>query len=178
MQVSATFSAAMAGDRGLFGRLTSPCSLQRSVPRWRPASWIQISPWRGVTVLDSGHRPTLEIGRNDAELQTREFRRMRLSREEVEYVASLARLGLTDEEVSKLQDQLSGILDHIAALDRLDTRAIPPTAQVISLSNVLRPDVVVGSLSRDAVLANAPRQSEGYFEVQAVLGSAEVTEQS
>ena len=96
---------------------------------------------------------------------------MRLSREEVEYVASLARLGLTEAEVSKLQDQLSGILDHIAALDTLETQIIPPTAQVVSLANVLRPDVVAGSLDRAAVLMNAPRQREGYFEVHAVLGS-------
>ena len=96
---------------------------------------------------------------------------MRLSRDEVEYVASLARLGLTDDEISRLQDQLSTILEHITALDRLDTGAIPPTAQVITLETVLRPDVVKDSLDRDAVLANAPRQTDGFFEVHAVLGS-------
>jgi aspartyl-tRNA(Asn)/glutamyl-tRNA(Gln) amidotransferase subunit C len=96
---------------------------------------------------------------------------MRLSREEVEYVASLARLGLSDDEITRLQDQLSTILEHIAALDRLDTASIPPTAQVISLETVLRTDVVVDSLDRDAVLANAPRQTDGFFEVHAVLGS-------
>jgi aspartyl-tRNA(Asn)/glutamyl-tRNA(Gln) amidotransferase subunit C len=98
---------------------------------------------------------------------------VRLSREEVEHVASLARLGLSDEELTRMQDQLSSILEHIAAINRLDTAAIPPTAQVISLSNVLRPDVVTPSLPRDAVLANAPRQADGYFEVLAVLGTAE-----
>jgi aspartyl-tRNA(Asn)/glutamyl-tRNA(Gln) amidotransferase subunit C len=97
---------------------------------------------------------------------------MGLSREEVEYVASLARLGLSDEEISSLQTQLSSILEHIAAIDRLDTDAIPPTAQVVTLSNVLRPDVVTGSLPREGVLANAPRQSEGFFEVHAVLGAS------
>jgi aspartyl-tRNA(Asn)/glutamyl-tRNA(Gln) amidotransferase subunit C len=97
---------------------------------------------------------------------------MTLSREEVEYVASLARLGLSDEEISSLQIQLSSILEHIVAIDRLDTDAIPPTAQVITPSNVLRPDVVTGSLPRDAVLMNAPRQSEGFFEVHAVLGAS------
>jgi aspartyl-tRNA(Asn)/glutamyl-tRNA(Gln) amidotransferase subunit C len=97
---------------------------------------------------------------------------MRLSREEVEHVAALARLGLSDAEITRLQDQLSSILEHIAAIDRLDTEAIPPTAQVIAMTNVMRPDVVSGSLPREAVLENAPRQSEGFFEVHAILGAA------
>jgi aspartyl-tRNA(Asn)/glutamyl-tRNA(Gln) amidotransferase subunit C len=96
---------------------------------------------------------------------------MALSREDVEHVAALARLGLTDDEITRMQDQLSSILGHIAALESLDTAAIPPTAQVISLSNVMRDDVVTPSLPREAVLANAPRQSHGFFEVHAVLGS-------
>jgi len=95
---------------------------------------------------------------------------MRLSREEVEYVATLARLGLSDDEITRLQDQLSSILEHIAAIDELNTEAIPPTAQVIALTSVMRPDVVADSLSQDAVLANAPRQSGGFFEVHAILG--------
>jgi aspartyl-tRNA(Asn)/glutamyl-tRNA(Gln) amidotransferase subunit C len=96
---------------------------------------------------------------------------MRLTREEVEYVATLARLGLSETEIARLQDQLSSILEHIAAIDRLDTDAIPPTAQVIAMTNVMRPDVVTGSLPRDAVLENAPRQAEGFFEVHAILGA-------
>ena len=97
---------------------------------------------------------------------------MILSRDEVRHVASLARLGLTEDEVGRLQTQLSSILEHIAALDRLDTAAIPPTAQVIALANVMRPDRVTSSLPRDAVLANAPRQSDGFFEVHAILGAS------
>jgi aspartyl-tRNA(Asn)/glutamyl-tRNA(Gln) amidotransferase subunit C len=98
---------------------------------------------------------------------------MLLSREEVRHVASLARLGLSDEEESRLQEQLSSILEHIASLDRLDTAAIPPTAQVVALSNVMRDDRVTTSLPREAVLANAPRQTNGFFEVHAILGGAE-----
>jgi len=97
---------------------------------------------------------------------------MRLTREEVEYVAALARLGLSEAEITRLQDQLSSILEHIAAIDKLDTEAIPPTAQVISVTNVMRPDVVTNSLPREAVLENAPRQSEGFFEVHAILGTS------
>lgn len=97
---------------------------------------------------------------------------MRLSREEVEYVATLARLGLSDSEIARLQDQLSSILEHIAAIDRLDTDAIPPTAQVIAMTNVMRLDEVTNSLPREALLENAPRQAEGFFEVHAILGGS------
>ena len=95
---------------------------------------------------------------------------MRLSRAEVEHVAALARLGLSDEEIDRLRDQLSTILGHIAALDRIDTASIPPTAQVITLTNVMRDDAERPSLPCEAVLMNAPRQADGFFEVHAVLG--------
>ncbi len=98
---------------------------------------------------------------------------MHLTREEVEHVAALARLGLSDDEISLMQTQLSAILDAIQALDALDTDAILPTAQVTSLTNVTRPDVVTDSLGREAVLANAPRHSDGFFEVLAVLGASD-----
>lgn len=95
---------------------------------------------------------------------------MRLTVADVEHVATLARLGLSAEEQSRLADQLSSILDHIAALGEVDTEAIPPTAQVIELPNVLRADEVRPSLPPDALLANAPRRRDGFFEVHAVLG--------
>ncbi len=96
---------------------------------------------------------------------------MPLSREEVEYVAALARLGLSDAELTRLQGQLSSILEHVESIDRLDTNAIPPTAQVIAMTNVMRRDVVTSSLPREAVLENAPRQADGFFEVDAILGT-------
>ena len=94
---------------------------------------------------------------------------MHLSLEEVDHVAALARLGLTDEERDRLRAQLSTILGHISALNRLNTEAIPPTAQVVALTNVMREDDVRPSLPREALLANAPRQREGFFEVHAIL---------
>lgn len=94
---------------------------------------------------------------------------MALSRDDVEHVARLARIGLTDEEVTELQGQLSHILEQFAILRRLDTEHIPPTAQVVPLRNVTRRDVARPSLPREDVLANAPRQEEGYFRIQAVL---------
>lgn len=98
---------------------------------------------------------------------------MRLTIADVEHVAALARLGLSEPEKERLRDQLSSILGHINALDELDTAAIPPTAQVIALTNVMREDEVRPSLPREAVLANAPRQNDGFFEVHTPLGGGE-----
>lgn len=98
---------------------------------------------------------------------------MQLTTADVRHVAALARLGLSDDEVERLREQLSSILDHIAALEELDTAAIPPTAQVLPLTNVMRDDVVRPSLPRDAVLMNAPRQTDGFFEVHTPLGGSE-----
>ena len=95
---------------------------------------------------------------------------MRLTIADVEHVAALARLGVTEVEKVRLRDQLSSILGHINALEELDTAAIPPTAQVVALTNVMRADEVRPSLPREAVLANAPRQADGFFEVHAILG--------
>lgn len=98
---------------------------------------------------------------------------MTLTRTDVEHVAELARLGLRDEELERLREQLSSILDHIDVLDRLDTSTIPPTAQVNVLQNVLREDEVRPSLDQAAVLLNAPRERGGFLEVRSVMGSGE-----
>jgi aspartyl-tRNA(Asn)/glutamyl-tRNA(Gln) amidotransferase subunit C len=92
-----------------------------------------------------------------------------IDRATVEYVADLARLGLTDEEIDRMQAQLSRILDAIEALRDVDTSAIGPTAQVIALENVMRDDVVTPGLSRDAGLANAPRREGDFLRVPTVL---------
>ena len=76
-----------------------------------------------------------------------------LSRSDVEHVAHLARLGLTDEELTLLEGQLNHILDQYAILAELPTDDIPPTAQTIELENILRDDVVRPSLTADDVLA-------------------------
>ncbi|HYN70102.1 MAG TPA: Asp-tRNA(Asn)/Glu-tRNA(Gln) amidotransferase subunit GatC, partial [Candidatus Eisenbacteria bacterium] len=76
-----------------------------------------------------------------------------LSRSDVEHVAYLARLGLTDAELERLEGQLNHILDQYAKLAELDTEAIPPTAQTIELENILREDVVRPSLTPEEALA-------------------------
>lgn len=98
---------------------------------------------------------------------------MSLTRNDVEHVAALARLGLTDEEKERLLQQLTVILDNIAILNTVDTSAIPPTAQVVDLANVLRDDVVEPSLSQDEVIRIAPRSRDGFVEVRAVLGGGD-----
>jgi aspartyl-tRNA(Asn)/glutamyl-tRNA(Gln) amidotransferase subunit C len=94
---------------------------------------------------------------------------MRLSREEVEHIAELAKLGLTEEEVEQFSQQLSAILEYAQMLQELDTEAIPPTAQVITLQNVMRPDQVRPSFHRESILANAPAVEKDCFKVHAVL---------
>ena len=94
---------------------------------------------------------------------------MKLDPETVEHVAMLARLGLSDEEKARLQDQLSSVLDHISVLEEVDTDAIPPTAQVIELQNILREDVPGEPLSLEEVLKNAPRSENDFIKVNAVL---------
>ena len=93
-----------------------------------------------------------------------------ISRAEVEHVAHLARLGLTDAEIDLMQTQLSRILQAIEALREVDTSSVGPTAQVIALENVMRDDVARPGLSREAALANAPRRENSMLRVpEAVL---------
>lgn len=94
---------------------------------------------------------------------------MRLSREQVEHVANLARLALTDEEKELFSEQLSSILEYAERLQALDTSDIPATASVLPLENVLRDDEVRPSLSHEDAMQNAPAQPDGYFEVPVVL---------
>ncbi len=93
-----------------------------------------------------------------------------LTRADVEHVAYLARLGLSEEELSRLEGQLNHILDQYATLAELDTDAIPPTAQTIELENILREDVARPSMPAEDVLANAPERDGDFFVVPAILG--------
>jgi aspartyl-tRNA(Asn)/glutamyl-tRNA(Gln) amidotransferase subunit C len=92
-----------------------------------------------------------------------------LSRSDVEHVAHLARLGLTEAELTRLEVQLNHILDQYAILAELPTDDIPPTAQTIELENILRDDVVRPSLPVEAVLANAPNRQGEFIVVPAIL---------
>jgi aspartyl-tRNA(Asn)/glutamyl-tRNA(Gln) amidotransferase subunit C len=93
-----------------------------------------------------------------------------LTRADVEHVAHLARLGLTDEELALLEGQLNHILDQYTILAGLDTEQIPPTAQTIELENILREDVVRPSLPVEAVLGNAAEREGDFIVVPPILG--------
>ena len=93
-----------------------------------------------------------------------------LSRADVEHVAHLARLGLTEDELTLLEGQLNHILDQYAILTRLDTEHIPPTAQTIELENILREDAVTPSFPAVEILGQAPQRDGEYFVVPPILG--------
>lgn len=97
---------------------------------------------------------------------------MPLSRQQVEHIADLARLGLSPEEVERFREQLSAILDYAAILQRLDTDGVPPTAHVMGMQNVMRADIAGPSLPVDDVMANAPSRRDDYFCVPPVIGEA------
>ena len=94
---------------------------------------------------------------------------MSLTRAEVQYIAELAKLQLTEAEEALYQEQLSDILNYIQRLNTLDTGAIPPTATVLPLRSVMRDDVSRPSLPVDEVLANAPARAGDSFEVRVIL---------
>jgi aspartyl-tRNA(Asn)/glutamyl-tRNA(Gln) amidotransferase subunit C len=93
-----------------------------------------------------------------------------LSRKDVEHVAHLARLGLTEEELARLEGQLNHIVDQYATFAELDTEHIAPTAQTIELENILRDDVTKPSLDREEILTLAPQRAGDYFVVPPILG--------
>jgi aspartyl-tRNA(Asn)/glutamyl-tRNA(Gln) amidotransferase subunit C len=96
----------------------------------------------------------------------------RLTRADVEHVARLARLALTDAEIDALTNDLGAILDHAAQVSALDTAGVPPTSHPLPLVNVLRPDVARAGLPRAEVLAAAPAAEDDRFRVPRILGDA------
>jgi len=88
---------------------------------------------------------------------------------DVEHVAKLARLHLTDEEREMFTEQLNAILQYADKLNELDTERIEPTTHVLHLSNVMREDVVEQSMPPEKVFLNAPDEDDGQFKVPAVL---------
>lgn len=94
-----------------------------------------------------------------------------ISRADVEHVAALARLHLTDAELDLMEGQLSRILEAIAAISDVDTSHVGPTASVLALENVMREDIPSesGRLTREAALANAPLREGDHLRVALVL---------
>lgn len=87
----------------------------------------------------------------------------------VRYVADLARIQLTDDEVERFTRQLSVVLDSVGKLREVDTEDIPPTASVLPLTNVTREDEVRPSLSLEDAMRNAPTRDGDLFRVQTII---------
>jgi aspartyl-tRNA(Asn)/glutamyl-tRNA(Gln) amidotransferase subunit C len=94
---------------------------------------------------------------------------MDITREQVEYVAKLARLAISEEEKVVFGKQLSSILTYVETLNRVDTTDVEPTSHVIPMQNVLREDVVRPPLTHEAALANAPDSDSGCFRVPKII---------
>lgn len=94
---------------------------------------------------------------------------MDMTKQEVEKVAKLARLALTDIEKAAFTKQLSQILTHVETLKQYDTAGVEPTATVLGQVNVFRPDIVKPSLPIDRVVANAPESADGFFVVPKII---------
>ena len=88
-----------------------------------------------------------------------------IDREQVLHVARLARLALTDEEVERMSSELSAVLEHIEHMNKLDLDRVEPTSHVVSVENVLRPDVPRPSWPREEILEQAPNAADSGFRV-------------
>ncbi len=94
---------------------------------------------------------------------------MPLERSQVEHIASLARIGLTEEEIEMFGEQLSQILEQFEVLNELDTSGVTPTGHASGLQTIMREDLAEDSLDSEDVLKNAPRREGDFFRVNAVL---------
>ena len=94
---------------------------------------------------------------------------MKITLQQVEHVARLARLALSEEEKEQMRSQLDRILGYIEKLNQLDTTTVEPTSHVIPMTNVLRDDVLAPSLDREEALGNAPDRQEGFFRVPRII---------
>lgn len=97
----------------------------------------------------------------------------KLTEQEVEHIAYLARLALTPAEKAMFQHQLSAILDYAETIQELDTADVPPTTSALPLSNVMREDEARPGLTIQQALSNAPHAEDDSFRVQDVLGSSQ-----
>ena len=95
---------------------------------------------------------------------------MSLTREEVQRIAHLARLALTEDEITQYQEQLSAVLDYAEMLNELNLQNVEPTAHAVAQQNVFREDEVLPSLSLEEVLGNTLYQAQDQFLIQPVLG--------
>jgi aspartyl-tRNA(Asn)/glutamyl-tRNA(Gln) amidotransferase subunit C len=94
---------------------------------------------------------------------------MSVSPDEVRRLARLARLEFSDEEITRLQRELSRVLDYVDKLNEADTSGVPPMSHVLDLTNVVREDRLEARIGRDEALRNAPDTDGTYFRVPKVI---------
>ena len=94
---------------------------------------------------------------------------MAITRQEVEHVAHLGRLNLSEDELQKFAGQLDAIIEYMAKLDKLDTEGVEPMLHGIDGRQTFRPDEVGESLPREDALANAPESGSGCFRVPRII---------
>ena len=94
---------------------------------------------------------------------------MRLTSDEVRHLAALARVGMTDEDIETMRDQMSNIMENFDILSQVDTDDVGPTGHSVDLNSVMRDDEVAESSTLDQVMANAPNREDDFIRVRAVL---------
>lgn len=94
---------------------------------------------------------------------------MKITKEQIQHIAVLSRLNLSEEEKDLFGSQLSSILDYMDQLNGLDTRETEPTSHVLSLSNVMRDDILTSSLPGEEALKNAPSHSQNFYRVPRII---------
>ena len=94
---------------------------------------------------------------------------MRLTSDEVRHISALARVAMTDDEIERMRDEMSNILEHFDVLQQVDTTDAEPTGHSAGLETVMREDIAAPSSPRDDILSNAPRSQDGFIRVRAVL---------
>lgn len=94
---------------------------------------------------------------------------VKITRKDVENVALLSRLEFSDSELDTFTGQLDTILEYADVLNKVNVEGVQPTAHVLPIKNVMRPDVAKPSLPREEALANAPEQEDGYFKVPKIM---------
>lgn len=94
-----------------------------------------------------------------------------LTKEEIQNIATLARVGLSEKDIEKYQQDLSEILDYFKRLDEVDVTGVEPIGHITGMKNVFRTDgnVDFGDLGKEAIMQNAPEKKDGYIKVKSVL---------
>lgn len=100
---------------------------------------------------------------------------MAISEEQVRHVAMLARLGLSDEQITSLGQELNSILSHIDQIQKLDLEGVEPTAHPLEVVNSMRADELRTGLSREDALRNAPEQQDGAFLIPRIVGGGDAS---